>query len=325
MEQKFYTQIEDYLKGRLSEEDQKQFEAALVMDANLAAEVALQKDLIAATSELDILELRGLIRDSLAVDSTQNEPKVKKGGSPFPSWLGWLLLAAFLIGGAYFIFRSINKIETNPARNEATQPQELPNDSTEKQFSEPLQMEQQNTPTVKEDDSKPAPPVADNTSPKPSPENQPQEEVEPETTPQRDLIAMANTRYQDQPYSVQLKSADPDVEASLLAKAEAAYNAKDFKTVIDLLQTPEEGFESESAKLRAHAYFQSQQFDKAAAEFQGLAKGFYKYDAEWYRLLSLLPGLPATQADVDALIAQILNNSTHAFRGKVETLKAELE
>ncbi|MCB0643357.1 MAG: hypothetical protein KDC44_17025 [Phaeodactylibacter sp.] len=316
MEQKFYTQIEDYLKGRLSEEDRKQFEAALLMDAALSSEVALQRDLIAATRELDVLQLRSAIRDSLATDTLpkKTHQKPRKPGS---GWLNWLVLSLFLLGGAYLIYRAFNSNDTNPVHQDLSEPKALPNDSTEKQFSEPLQMDR---PTSGEQDQKPAPPVAENkTTTRPA-----EKQAEP-STPNPELIALATELYREQPYSVQLKSADPDADKSLLAQAEAAYADKDFRAVIGLLEKPEPGFETESAKLRAHALFQLGQYDQAAKAFQGLAKGFYKYDAQWYRLLALLPGLPGTQKEVDALIKEILDNPTHAFRTKTEKVDVRIE
>jgi tetratricopeptide (TPR) repeat protein len=146
-----------------------------------------------------------------------------------------------------------------------------------------------------------------------------------EKAPQKiEYLALAEELYV--PYDASgLRSGEPEdsVTPSDFERAVEAYNNKDWKQVVRLLKSPTPDQLTESLKLRAHAYFQLGNFDKAAADFQQLAEKSlsYKYDAEWNLLLCYLARLPEKQAAFDQLRKRILENPEHPFYQRVREVE----
>ncbi|WP_018342721.1 hypothetical protein [Cytophaga aurantiaca] len=94
-----YQQIEDYLKGRLSESEQISFEEQISTDKQLAQEVAVQKVALQSLEMAYIQSMSDLVRN-----------RVQKNNTAKKYWFGGgaILLTSILIGGAYLITQ-INK------------------------------------------------------------------------------------------------------------------------------------------------------------------------------------------------------------------------
>lgn len=139
-----------------------------------------------------------------------------------------------------------------------------------------------------------------------------------------EYLALAEALYT--PYDASgLRSGEPEdtITPPDFERAVEAYNNKDWRKTVSLLKSPSPDQLTESLKLRAHAYFQLGNYDKAAADFQQLAEKSlsYKYDAEWNLLLCYLAGLPEKQAAFDQLRKRILNNPDHPFYERVREVE----
>lgn len=300
----FYEKIEDYIKGRLSEEEREAFDKEIASDPDLAEEVALHRDMIQATGEREILDFRSKM-EKIGVQSLPPPSQ----NSAWKRWriTGFLTVVFLFAFGVVWWFNRASEAE-NP--NEKPDQEEVPNQSAPPSAAPP-------TIPIAEGDEKESKPVQSG--------DQPKSQKKKESVPDPRFIAMANELYKQQPYEIILRNV-PNAQGnvSLLQKAEEAYKNKNYPETINLLSKPVEGYVSESTKLRAHAYFRLGQFARAAEDFQSLTNGRYKYDAEWYLLLSYLPRLPETQKEVDALIGQITQVESHSFREKVLAVQGAL-
>ena len=72
-EAELYEKIEDYIKKRLSKEEQLAFEREIAADSELADQVALHHDLIAATGEKEVAAFRKQM-DAIIRDDDLNAP-----------------------------------------------------------------------------------------------------------------------------------------------------------------------------------------------------------------------------------------------------------
>ncbi|MBK8702645.1 MAG: hypothetical protein IPN33_02865 [Saprospiraceae bacterium] len=149
----------------------------------------------------------------------------------------------------------------------------------------------------------------------------PPAEKAPQTT---EYLALAEELYT--PYDASgLRSGEQEdtVTPSDFERAVEAYNNKDWKKTVSLLKSPTPDQLTESLKLRAHAYFQLGNFDKAAADFQQLTEKSisYKYDAEWNLLLCHLARLPRQRAAFEELRKRILENEEHPFYERVRAVE----
>lgn len=315
MKHNFYEYISEYVKGQLPEELRQDFEAALAQDAELAEDVALERELIEAMQESDILELRAKLKASAATAPD----KPDQPGPDVRNWIIWIVLILALLVGGFFLFNTFlpkqttvpapemnSPGETTPAESEAAPPPATP--KAPKSIQSPIQppVEQGPSPT----EQAPAAPIAEQTTPIPAQHN--------------NYLAMAQQRYEQQPYTITLRGEPATSNEERMLKAEQAYLKGDYEAVADLLATPVEGYRSNSNKLKAHALFRTGKYAEAATSFETLRSGFYKYDAEWYLLLCQLAQLPASEAAFQQLLTSISENPSHAFHQKALELKKAL-
>lgn len=305
-----YDKIEDYIKGRLSEENRKAFEAEMEADPGLAADVRLFRDLIRATGEEDVLAFRRQMEAAAE--------KTKAGGGSagfrFPRrWL-WALVAVAALGLIAWLF-------LHQPGNEKQSPgsgKEKIDTTTSALTPPPIAQEEQLEPGE-------IPPIAeepDKTEADRKP-RAPRIASPPELSP---YLALAEGAYQ--PYDASGTRKGPGGEpreASPLERAAEAFSDSLYRQAVELLQTPPEEERAEWLKLRANAYFELRQFENAAADFEELSGSsrFYKGDADWNRLLCYLALWPEKQEEFEQLFNKI-QKGPHAFQGKARELKERL-
>lgn len=297
-----YERIEDYLLGRLSPEAKKAFELSMKEDEALAAAVDLQKQLIEASSETEILQLRQQLRSQFE--------HTKGGVSSRP----WILAIISLLVVLALLFYLVPRTQSDlaPIPTEEQTPITTPsiNPDGDSEFLE-LQSEELKEPIAGEEGKQPS-----------LPENTPeQEQTAPPVQNDSRYLAMANDLYEDQAYSVTTIRSETDVAVTDLEKAADAFRDTSYQQVIDLLENSTEAASSEALKLQAHALFRLGRYKESALLFESLRGGFYRYDADWFQLLCYLANLPATQSDFDAKRAAILDGDNHPFAEKVRAIE----
>lgn len=306
MNELHYNQIEDYLKGRLTDKDLKAFEEALSSDQELSNAVALERDLIEATAETDILRLREQLRQNL-----QN--KDTGGGQNYLKWGLLVVVGLLVILAAIFLMpkaevTDLPAPETTLPQNDGTPgyvPEDFDQSDEEADSDRPIAMNEEDETSGWRGD--------DETLDFPDVETETPSEPEPDAS---QYLASASELYGELPYSITLRgNATSDEESQMLA-AETAYRSGNFEEAILLLEDAPAQFASEAAKLRAHAQFQAGRMQDAIESFSGLRSGFYKNDAEWYLLLSHLAILPNEEAAFTELMQSIINNPNHPFQSK---------
>lgn len=295
----YYDKIEDYIKGRLPEAERKAFESEMASNPDLAEEVALHEEMMQASGEPEIADFRKMMEGILAETP---QPRSSKWNKKQWWFIGLSLFLAVVAIGTWKLSDRFPPAKPVPPAAKS------PEENTEP----PVPPE---VPIAKGKEGKPEPPKQ-----KPGKRASPEDMDSP-------YVAIATNLYNQQPYEIRLRNiASSSQEETLLQKAEQAYRDSSYVEVIQLLAKPVEGYASESFKLRAHTYFRTGQFARAAENFQPLRTGRYKYDAEWYLLLCYLAQLPATKLQFDELAEQIIKVETHSFRVKtlnlLETLKA---
>ena len=88
----FYHQIDDYLTGKLTEQEKLAFEDALKTDSALASELALNKSLHKTFSNVELNKFRDTVKE--VIEEERNTPKTirRKIG-----WTRWAVAAAILV------------------------------------------------------------------------------------------------------------------------------------------------------------------------------------------------------------------------------------
>ncbi|MBR9922892.1 MAG: hypothetical protein GYB31_18860 [Bacteroidetes bacterium] len=292
MKKDFYDSIEDYLLGRLSPNAKSDFEVALKNDRQLSEEVKLQRLILEATAEKEILELRKQMKKSFE----ENKPGKF---SPGKIWiLGGLLLVALLV---WFLFPS------NTATTENEVPPQIEESEDTPAFTPPAFEEPEKEPIARESETEPV--KRDNLE-------APKQEA--------NYLAMAQSYYQSDKFAPVISRGDSQGATDPLAPAKEAYQSGDFESALKLLQDPPQGMESTFEKLRAHSLFQMGNYTQAAAAFEGLRNGFYRNDAEWYLFLCRLAQLPEKQEAFDSIKSAIMDNPDHPFREKATQVLSQL-
>lgn len=306
-EMKLFEQIEDYLKNRLSPADAQAFEAEMATNPGLAKEVSLHRDMMEMMEEeeeklyksppdKDLLDFRDLMENAYQefVEDKKEEkdspdspsPSAGKGGLRF-----WIIGAIVLLIGLG-IWWAQRKTPIEIGKQTPTQIDTIP---TPRQNQEPIAQ---------------------------SPIPQTPTQVTP---PSKDYASLVQKTYADTPYKPGVLMSDPnEPEDSLMRRATEAYTQKQFRKTTDLLQTlPEEG-QTDALKLRAHAWLQLGRYDRAATDFEALAKTIsYRSDAEWYLLLCYAAGLPKNRSAYETQLTKV-NKPGHPFEQKAKDLKAKL-
>jgi len=316
MKHNFYEYISEYVKGQLPDELRQDFEAALAQDTELAADVALERELIEAMQESDVLDLRAKLQASAS--SSPDEPNSPTGPG-LGSWIAGIVLIVALLVGGFFLFNTLMPKQNTSPNPETTPPAETtqPNSNVSPQPEIPSEQKNIESPIQPPVEQRPKPAEQGPTKPI-------AEEGSSVDAQNQNYLAMAQQRYEQQPYTITLRGEPATSTEERMLQAEQAYLRGDYPEVIELLQTPVEGYQSSSNKLKAHALFRTGQYAEAATAFESLRSGFYKYDAEWYLLLCQLAQLPAKEAAFRELLTNITENKGHAFHQKALELQDEL-
>ncbi|MBK6620526.1 MAG: hypothetical protein IPG32_06495 [Saprospirales bacterium] len=308
----WHEKIEDYVKGRLPEAERHAFEIEMAFNSELAAEVARYKDINPPGREQEMMAFRTMMEGILG--ETPAQAPAPQGRKPW--WFFGILLFLLVCAIGIWQFSDLLfPVEPEPAEtkilNSTPATRTALTVEPEPVEPEPVEPERAETePVETETPQKQIPLPAEPTVPPPA-----------ASLP--NYRAMAMELYNRQSYEVSLRDiAEPSEEETLLQKAEQAYRDSNFAEVIRLLAKPVAGYTVESAKLRAHAYFNSGKYNMAAVDFHSLRNSRYKYDAEWYMLLCYVSQLPETRAQFDALADQIIKVENHSFRkGTLELLE----
>lgn len=106
-----------------------------------------------------------------------------------------------------------------------------------------------------------------------------------------------------------------------LSQATQAFAEKNYRRVLELLDTLPEDDRQEALSLRAHAGFSTGNFAAAARDFEELeAGGIYRREAQWFGLLSRM-AMPETAPNaLKKSLEQIQNNADHPYRNDARAL-----
>ena len=308
--EELFDKIEDYLRGKLTEEESRAFEQQIAADSGLAEQVELQR--------FEQLSLEFLLEEELK----QKMEAWKKEGPPSgtppkggPSRSGlWLGLLTVAIVASFFFFRKgpVQPAEETPRIEEQQVfPSSAPSTGSEKPAA-------------------PSGPVAEKAKPESIPKQRP---AKPE--PENQFLAVVDAFYTPPANFTEtgLRGESGQGGQSVLEQGIQAFTTGDYKKAIRLLHTirPGEGEEAyETAQeCLAHAFLKDKQFNKAASIFQSiLEKGYLASindQAEWYLVLSLLPDYAARRQRINQLVDKMTGDPYHSYHEKAVELKARLD
>ncbi len=314
-----YEKIEDYLKNRLSPEERAAFEAEMNANPELAATVDLHRDLMAATGEKDVLDLRRQMEEiyreqSAEIVAGQEKPgatvkEMPQDGGMSVSFRRILMAAAaaVLVGIiAVTVWNTRQQLPEAPI----AQPDTLPTIDP--------------SPTTQEEDKVaelPPSPTKGNKKP-----HQPQFPTKKENTSSVSgtrYLAMAEEAYQKSSaeWAGTLKSGTDRGALSAEKQAEKKFAEQDYPAVVNLLSTDSDTLSPVSTYLRGHANFRLENYAAAAADFRKLLRDDgYAADAEWYLLLSLLAQKGAEDPEAKQLLKQIRKSDEHPYHADLQRL-----
>lgn len=295
MEPHLYERAEAYLKGKLTPSEEKAFEA------ELATSTDLQECLHVLRLEVEAAELmiENDLREKMQqwLDDDQNE----SSGTVRPkSWIWVLAVAA--IAAILILF-----IWLPDSRQLAIDPEET---LAKKQDSVPPSDPEQLLVETPEETP----------SPTPTPKNP--------TKRKGEEIAWNNYTF---PTDLELlmRSVPTRDTSSVLSAGIEAWRAGDYPLAltrfeqIDSVGNPEAY--ARAREWRAHLYFQMKQYEKAARLFgqmrQAAITPVKQDEADWYRLLSLLPDYDRQAPTIQNLLNSIRNTPGHAYAREASTLK----
>jgi len=315
-----YEKIEAYLKGRMPDEEQQQFEQDIAKDEELKAVVSIQKDAMAATAESDIIALREQLGDLFKKENEKEEPdhQAQRIPSGFKSW--WLLVLLPLMALLFWWFTTAEKAAVLPATTPPPAQEE----------KAPLPPPPANMPIAETADNKA-------TTIPPVPATDSKNEPKPVTTAPatNEYLALAETNFPN-PQGVLVRS-EKEGKKSKLEKAQDAYDQgiaetdpdsrqAYFAKCITLLDELDDTQLIPARYLRANAYFQIGEYNKAAVSFATLSDDFeYGYDADWGHLLALIAQGDTQKEAYTQVLQKITQDANHSFRQKALELKEELK
>lgn len=280
----FYEQIEDYLAGRLTSDQQAVLQQALRDDPELAREVELRR------LEFEVSEtlIAGSIRDQLQRLRTEPPPDAPDAPPPRnPGLVRWFL-AALLCIVAIGIYWWMAREPVAP------------------------------TPEITPPPPGQTPVISPNPEPVPQAHNQPSpgtgRPTEGRDAPARQYLALAAELYQ-RPDFESLRSATTAANDPLKT-ALSAWQKQDYPGVLTALQHihAENPNYWRAATLHAHAQFNLKQFRPAAQEFTAIADGKiqpWAEEADGYLLLALLADGQAETPGFRARLQKVLADPGH--------------
>lgn len=311
-----YEKIEDYLMGRLSEEDRRAFESQIETDDELAAEVELHRDLIEATGDQEMIDFRQQL-DTIAEEVA---PAGKSAGRGH--WRTLLLAGLLVVAGlaAWWWMSSGTdseetvEVETSVGEEPSTA-DEMPAEDREQEGEEMTDPKHEAPPTERSGEQEEssstdqeAPPIA---------------EEKTASRPDYKAIAMAN--YDVPNLGVVTKGGETEEAPSTLEQAQQAFKEEDYQKVVSLLSDTPSKQQEEWRYTRAHAYFQTGAFEQAAADFTQLTNSFnYGYDSDWNLLLALAAQWPDSREAFEKQFAKVSKKS-HPYAERAQNLKGAIE
>lgn len=310
-ELEFYEKIEGYLKNRLSPDARAAFEAEMSANPALAKEVQLHLDLMAATGEKEVLDLRRQMEELYREQSGENiagQEKVRampQGGGMSVSYrrIAWAAAAAVLLGiVAVTVWKPWQQIPDAPIA--------LPDKTSPAQ------------PDLPDEGIAEAPPVPSSGSPKPYTPALSKEKA-PSGTSKTRYIAMAGEAYQEssEEWADALRRSASRGDLLLEEKAERAFADSNYQAVVKLLSSSADTLSPVAVYLRGHANFRLENYAAAAADFRSIVGDKdYSADAEWYLLLSLLAQKGADDPEAKQLIKQMRKSGDHPYRSDLQRL-----
>lgn len=316
-----YEKIEDYLKGRLSEEDRRVFESQIETDDELAAEVELHRELIEATGDQEMIDFRQQL-DTIAEEVA---PAGKSRGRGL--WRTLLLAALLIVTGltAWWWMSpgagSEEAAETETTVEEGTPSKERPSEEKSQEKKDVSQEEKEPAASQSSEEQ----PIAK--------ENTNEETVAPQSTTDNQYLAMAKERYEPAAFSVTRDAGNEEEGASsesLFARAGKAYRDADLSEAIAILKKVDPGTPNylEAWQMLGHAYFQKGQYEAAGQAFQRVMESGYPTYAEevaWERLLCYLAVGKTADPAFQQLFNELLNDSGHPDHKKALELQEQLQ
>jgi hypothetical protein len=289
MSQEFNDKIDNYLEGKLNQNDLDAFEQALKTDPTLvrAIEVSrLEKKGIELLVETDL-------RAKLQRWKSEKEPQKPSNTEGIKNYryvyIG-VFIATILFIGLYF-FNQQKPINVSKPKN---------NDL------DTLLKGQKSSPTSN--------PIINQTIPSETKEQKPIAKIKENPMEKDDkTLAFVNSMYDKPDFSNSVRHTNKEISDTLKSLIEAWEN-NDFKQVISLSESIDKSNKNyyRSQEILGHAFFRLNQFDKAENTFKIItlsAKGQIIEDSNWYRLLCLI----ALKQNDDAtiLLNIILSNKNH--------------
>ncbi len=310
-DEQLYNKIEAYLRGTLSDEERAAVEQEIQHNPKAALELQLQQVELDAMEVLLERDLRGEVHQWLDED----EPPPPQGNdtppSPPASRPG-RLWTAVLLGAAVVLAVVVWRMDwftagSEPSGDEATPPVE--------------QMPPSEPPVIAEQEEQ-APPEA----PQKTQEIRPGKEKAPAG---KGMIALAGSFYEELSFSNVRKGTTGADEEDPLAEAIKAFENKQYRQALNLLNAIPAGssYAVRALEMKAHALYQLKNYTESAAVFAEVAAtGLppYAERAQWNQLVCYVTRYPADKNAFDALLAELLEDVGHAYHKKAKELQEKL-
>ncbi|MFK7773294.1 MAG: tol-pal system YbgF family protein [Saprospiraceae bacterium] len=319
MSESAYHKIENYLTGQLSDEEVIAFEKDIQNDKALADALALQKlehDAMDRILETDLKSKMAKWKKTPPPNPFENDPTSSKKNPPSKSWTGWLFGLLGLLIFAGIVYTNL------PASENVIQDKSTPTPSSEPSpFENVIPIEEESSlPNLEEkkiEEEVNSPPLASDKSQSVPKTNPPKKE-------NRYLLLAQNT-YESIPSIVSnLRSGEGgNSEKSDLERAAEAYDQKQYAAAQKFIGNPADTDESTVRYLRGHIYFNLENYQGAAKEFEAVASEDFARDkegAQWYLLLTYLMQFPDTKTKFDSLGKTLSENEFFSKREEVQQL-----
>lgn len=349
---RLFDTIENYLRGDLTIEERIAFERVLANDAEMADLVQQHRQ---ERRALELLVEQDLLAKMNLWESGYQAVPSAIPAAPAPArtrsinmWrMGIAAAIALALGAWWFIGRETSTVDEAPIakveKPAAKKPpssvrpaKPKPNINTgtaPSKIQQPDEDDDQQTIAATE----PAPPKIDApvrpTDPTLQKDRDPLENaLEPATAARGtvDYRQLSQSYYRDSDFQVQKNgSKSTGLETSVWDKAAKNYNSGDYSDVITTLKPALklQPNDVKSKEMLAHALYKNRSYDEAAKYFRELARApdrTVSQRAEWALALTLLNRMPARQAELNRVLAEIEKTPGHLFSAQAKELKAKM-
>lgn len=311
-DEQLYDKIEAYLKGTLSDEEHTIVEKEIQNNPQAALELQLQQVELDAMEVLLERDLRGKVNQWFDEDEPpsppgSDAPPVPPVLRPGRLWIAALLGAVVVLAAVVWRMDWFDSGNPSPADETPPPAEQLPPPSG------PIIAEQEETaPAERPQEIQEIRPVKDK-----SPAN-------------NGMIALAGSFYEELSFGNVRKGTTGADEEAPLTEAIKAYENKQYRQALNLLNAIPSGssYAVSALELKAHALYQLKSYTESAAAFAEVAAtGLppYAERAQWNQLVGYVAQYPATKTSFDALLAELLEDKGHAYHGKAKELQAKLQ